>query len=462
MSLRVRLVLVFFLLIFLGVIGTLSYAILAIRNYLEETARVELRADARWMAQTLRHSPTASVLAGDLRRIHRTTGYALVVYDATGKILMGFPEESLATVPDRWYPQAQALPPDSTLLLDDPDDPLLYAIARVPTATHGGAFVQLSIAKAATIASLKPIRWILYTGMFITLALVLVVVVGVARRITRPLRRLEEQADRIAAGDWDQPLALRRRDEFGALARHLNAMVERLRDEARRLKAHNERQAQFTADVAHELRTPLHGLQATLELLEHPGLPAESRAEHLRGLRAQAERLTFLVEDLLTLQRADADPNFLQLQAFDLSAIVRDTAAATAAEAQARGMEICMQLPSGANVLADPRRIAQVVANLLSNAVRYGTPNSPIHVRLEESPSAIAVCVENTGPELPPEVQDRLFDRFTRTDTARDRVGGGAGLGLAIVQAILSRHGSSISLRSANGQTHFCFALQRA
>jgi two-component system, OmpR family, sensor histidine kinase BaeS len=271
------------------------------------------------------------------------------------------------------------------------------------------------------------------------------VVVGglAAERIARPIAAVAQAADRVARGD----LAARvgrapsraAGDEVALLGRSFDTMAEALQ------RSEQQRQA-LVADVAHELRTPLAVLQGRLEALLDGVLPVD-RPE-LERLHRQTRLLARLVEDLRVLSLADAQQLDLALERVDLVAVAAETVAAFASRAAERGVRLVLHAATPeVHVPADPHRMAQVLGNLIDNAIRITPSGGTVAVRVERTRDTAVVAVEDDGPGLPPGDAERLFDRFHRPDASRARASGGSGLGLAIVRTLVEAHGGRVGAR---------------
>ena len=224
----------------------------------------------------------------------------------------------------------------------------------------------------------------------------------------------------------------------------------------------NRMRQDFVANVSHELRTPLTSLRGYAETLLDGGLDdAEQREEFVRIIRDQAERLSALVDDLLSLaalERPEAEP---RRERFDLRALLEEQLGAERPRAVRAGLVLTLEPGGPIELNADRARIAQVVANLLDNALKY-TERGAVTVRAGEA-GALAWCeVEDSGPGIPGDDQPRIFERFYRVDKARSREKGGTGLGLSIVKHVLALHDGEVSVRSAPGSgSTFRFELPR-
>lgn len=254
----------------------------------------------------------------------------------------------------------------------------------------------------------------------------------VGRRVRRPIQALSAAADELGAGALDTRVAVKGRDEVAALATSFNAM-------AARLHAKDRQQRRFVADVAHDLRTPLASMIATVDSLDHAEPATRGRAAEILG--TQARRLAKLVEDLLEIARFDAGKADLRVAPVDLADLVADAA-------KVSGVEAGVTVHGDVTVVADPRRVHTVVANLLSNAVRHGA--APVTVTLDGTGDDVVVRVADAGPGVPEELLPILFDRFTRGDHARQATAG-SGLGLAIARENVLVHGGSLTVHNDGG-----------
>jgi two-component system phosphate regulon sensor histidine kinase PhoR len=218
----------------------------------------------------------------------------------------------------------------------------------------------------------------------------------------------------------------------------------------------------FVANVSHELRTPLTSLRGYAETLLDGGLlDADNRERFVRVIRDQTERLQDLVEDLLSLAELERADSRLRLEPFDLRALAEAQAAMFRGAAGRTGLAIAVEPGPPLEVVADRRRLEQVLANLLDNAVKY-TERGSVRVVPGVEGGRVWVEVRDTGPGIPREDQDRVFERFYRVDKARSREQGGTGLGLSIVKHIVQLHGGRVWVTSDPGQgSTFRFEIPR-
>jgi two-component system, OmpR family, sensor kinase len=279
----------------------------------------------------------------------------------------------------------------------------------------------------------------------------------------RPLRRVEETATAIAAGDLSRrvPEVAAERTEVGRLSAALNGMLTQIDENVAARTESEARMRRFVADVSHELRTPLFGIKGFTELYRMGGLPERADVDRtMNRIESESARLTRLVEDLLLLARLDehADNGSppVRLAPMDLRTLAAD------ALHDLRGLDATRPVtltgpgggpPGGAPVLGDESQLRQVMSNLAGNAVAHTPPGTPVRIGVGTIGTQAVLEVADEGPGLSKEQAGRVFDRFYRADRSRSREGGaGAGLGLAIVQSIAVAHHGRVELRTELGR----------
>jgi signal transduction histidine kinase len=241
----------------------------------------------------------------------------------------------------------------------------------------------------------------------------------------------------MGQGDLSQRVPAAGKDELAILGRTFNQMAASLQ------QAEASRRA-MTADIAHELRTPLAVQRAHLEALEDGIYPLSP--ESLQPIRDQNLLLNRLVEDLRTLALADSGQLALEYTAVDLAALAQRAAERFGPQAAGRGIHIQVGLPPACPpVWADPGRLEQILSNLLSNALRYTPDQGHIQVNLACPSGYVHLQVHDSGPGIPTEALAHVFERFYRADQARSRAEGGSGLGLAIARQLAELHGGALS-----------------
>ncbi|MEW6724924.1 MAG: ATP-binding protein [Bacillota bacterium] len=289
------------------------------------------------------------------------------------------------------------------------------------------------------------VRRVIILGGLLSSAAGILLGVYLANDITRPIVAVQRGAERLAGGDLSHRVQVNTGDEIEELAEAFNSMAESLqRDEAVRRN--------LTADIAHELRTPLTVLRGNLEALQDGVTPLSPEVIGL--LYDEVLRMSRLVSDLSELSLAEARQLRLERRLTDLDPLVEAVTQAFRAEALNGGVELVIaSAPGLPPVSIDQDRIAQVVANLVRNALQHTGAGGRVEVATVASDSGLEVTVRDTGQGISPDDLPRVFDRFYRADKSRARVGGGGtGLGLAVAKGLVEAHGGRIWVESQPGQ----------
>jgi two-component system OmpR family sensor kinase len=316
-----------------------------------------------------------------------------------------------------------------------------YRIESRPVTTEFGTFyVQYARKLSYVEATANRVKVFLGLGVLGGAALALLAGLATATRAMAPITRLTD-ATRAIARTRDPSLTIphpESRDEVSELALTLESMLHSLNEARSETEATLARQRQFVADASHELRTPLTSVLANLELLEMEleGEPREAAASALRSSR----RMRRLVADLLLLARADAGRVAAHVP-LDLSEVV--TEAAGELEPVAGDHQISVAAPPGAEIEGARDELHRLTVNLLENALRHTDPGTAVEATVERINGEVVLSVEDDGPGIPPELRDKVFERFFRG--AGDR-SGSSGLGLSIVRAVAQSHHGEVSL----------------
>jgi signal transduction histidine kinase len=273
-------------------------------------------------------------------------------------------------------------------------------------------------------------------AVLIGLVIILRVLRGVGRAAA-PLGDLIEASGRVEAGEYGVQVGERGPREIRALVRAFNAMSARLAEDT-------EDRRRLLADVSHELRTPLTVIQGNVEGMLDGLYPPDGA--HLERVLAEARHLERLVEDLRTLSLADAGALPLHRESTDLAALASDVVAGFQPQAAVDGVSLTLEADEATLLDVDPRRVRQVVANLVSNALRHTPAGGLVTVAVQPGADAVELTVSDTGSGMDAESVDRAFDRFWRSGDAA-----GAGLGLGIVRDLVRAHGGEVSLESTPG-----------
>jgi signal transduction histidine kinase len=268
-----------------------------------------------------------------------------------------------------------------------------------------------------------------------------------SRTLTRPIRELTRATHAVSEGDLSQQVTVRSNDELGELAKAFNKMSTELS------RSVNTRK-QMTADIAHELRTPLSLILGHAEAV-HDGVLPPTR-ENFEIIREEATRLEHLVNDLRTLSLADAGELSMNPQIIEPERLIQEVASLYQYETQRKNIFIDTDLtPLLPTIKVDPGRMTQVLTNILDNATRHTPAGGRITLSAKQAGNQVEFSIQDSGPGLNTNDLERIFERFYRADSSRQRDGdgtGGSGLGLAIAKSIVQAHNGQLSAESEAGK----------
>ena len=289
-------------------------------------------------------------------------------------------------------------------------------------------------------------RTLLY-GAVMAAIIALLLGVFLSRTLTRPIRELTRATHAISEGNLAQEVPVRTNDELGELAQAFNKMSSELS------RSVNTRR-QMTADIAHELRTPLSLILGHAEAVHDGVLPPTH--ENFEIIREEAARLEHLVDDLRTLSLADAGELTINPQTIEPQRLLQEVATIYQYQTQRKNIVLELDIASPlSNIEVDPGRMTQVLTNILDNATRHTPEGGRITLSAKQAGESVELAVQDSGPGVPAESVDRIFERFYRTDSSRQRdgdVSGGSGLGLAIARSIVQAHNGRLSAETEAGK----------
>ncbi|OBJ09743.1 sensor histidine kinase [Mycobacterium colombiense] len=439
------------LLVVLGVTIDITMGVLAHRNLHDRLLAATSRADALSAAHTSPDLLAAELNGGGIRAL-------VVTADGTAYGDRGIsPDMSGGQVePPPFYPPPPGPPPDAT------------ATAVVHPLPNGGRVILVADTTQTTQVA-HQLRGLMIGAGLVTLLLAALLLIAVSRAALRPLDRLTALANAITTGDRGRRLRPDRTDtELGRAASAFDGMLDALElsehrarhaaDTAQRAETATRR---FLVDAAHELRTPIAGIQVAAEQVAHSASEHRDDGQYRRAslLLSDARRAGRLVSDMLDLSRIDAG---LALELHDV-----DVAAVLDGEADRAAM-LAPQVSvtrTGLTTLrldADATRLSQIVSNLLDNARRYTPAGGAITVDLQAPEGLAEITITDTGPGIPDDQRDNIFERLVRLDPGRARDHGGAGLGLAIARALAQAHGGELACLPHQGGAQFRLTLPRA
>jgi two-component system sensor histidine kinase BaeS len=281
------------------------------------------------------------------------------------------------------------------------------------------------------------------TIYYIALAAILLAVIAgipLGRRFVKPVKSIASGAHQLAQGKFETRIEPQGQDELGQLAHDFNGLASALeRNEALR--------RQGMADISHELRTPLALIRSEIEAMQDGIRPLN--LQQLGKLHGSAQQLNSLVDDLYDLALTDAGALNYRKQDIDLAEILGAAAESVEHSFSKSGLSLKVQLPTELEIFGDPKRLRQVVDNLLKNSRRYTNRNGSISLSAWQKGSQVHFTIEDSAPGVDPEILPRLFDRFYREEASRNRATGGAGLGLSICRNIVEAHQGTIEAEAS-------------
>ena len=374
-----------------------------------------------------------------------------VLDGATGRYLNGS-----APAPEGGVP---ITPNISTALLGEPgfDSSVTadYMDAAIPITRGGQPYIVYILDSRETARSLNAEMFSLIMEA-LALGLVISILLSflLAKTMVTPLQRLTDGIEQVARGDFSRKVEVTSNDEISQLTESFNAMAQQLESTIADLEREERKSKDFVANVSHELRTPLTNIKSYAETLDDGvgDLPPEMEKKFLGVILNESDRMTHILQDLLTLSRFDSGRDELRLSLFPFAGAVDDTYQAILMDAQNHAHTVELRLSDGLpEVRADRERIMQVMMNIVSNAIKYTPDGGRIALSAGREGDRVWMEVDDNGIGIPESDRERIFERFYRADKARSRQSGGTGLGLSIAQEIMHRHQGSLYLVDKDG-----------
>ena len=398
----------------------------------------------------------------ELEELRREIEEDLVEY------VLALPEGRMTQIRDE--DEEQIFPPDR---VDPPliswrrggPEPLLYT-TDVSSVPHRVLIEEVSLGDetyavllASSLESLSAIRGRMLMSLLVAAPAALLLSCGggfyIARKALNPINEISETASGISVGNLDKRIAVHETgDALERLSRAFNAMLDRLESSVAKIE-------QFSADASHELRTPISVIRTTAELAVRHGRTEEEYRADLKDIEAEANRVSQLIEVLLSLSREGAETRSVPMSDVDLSELVPQVCRQFHREVESKGLTLEVTVPEEATVVTgNEPSLYRMLASLLENAVTH-TDEGRITISLQRDTDGIRLAVKDTGEGIPEEAIGRVFDRLYRADSSRTREGGNLGLGLSIAKRIAELHGAELSARSRLGEgTEFILVFQ--
>ena len=460
LSLRTQLVLVTSVLIALAIAVTSLVAISALRAQMVHQLDEEMKASSSSLVSSVGTSQTRQDGAVGSYRVYVLDQHGNVLYSIAGAdqqaenepVLTGWDSEKV-----KKYHETGTTVNSRT----GSNDWRIMPIS-LESSTNGQAssmVIALPLKQTNQVVALVGV--LTFAFGLATLAAAIAMTWVIVTRTFEPLARVEQTAAKIAAGDLSQRIEdYNPSNEIGNLAISLNTMLAQIESSFNAQAKSEAKMRRFVGDASHELRTPLVSIRGYSELYRQGALPNDEAVATAMGrIEAESKRMGQLVEDLLTLARIDErrESKLAPFDLFHLAVDASNDAYATSPDREVSLVGLTDDVaPTSAPVIGDESRMRQVVANLLTNAMRYTPAGTPLEIAVgvrEDVPGypLSVIEVRDHGPGIHGEDRERVFERFYRTDTSRSRETGGTGLGLSIVAAILEQHDGSVHIEETPG-----------
>lgn len=471
LSLQTRLSLSYLVVVMVGMVSIALLVWMAVEQLYISTQRENLLAQARLTATALEGQPLPKTIAEPYTQTPNTfPGIHTRLLSEQGAVVLALPfasetgflqappiENEILISPDelRQRPEIlqalQNIPATAIRRIAAADNKrVLYAAAPIP-GQGGGVIGIVYLAMPLPPAGI-PTDTLLQLSGTVLIAVVVALLASwlLSRRIAKPVEEIAHASLAVSAGDLTRRVpvegSIRELESLGQSFNHMTESLERTE------QAKNA----FIADITHELRTPLTVVKGTIETLEDGALDdAEGRHHLLDAMQRETDRLIRLVNDLLVLTRADAGALQLKLRPLELRSLVRERCAHFSILAGQRMVSLNLEESPDeqpACVLADSDRLAQILDNLLDNALRYSPDGSTIALTVFPVVGRWVCSIRDQGPGIPHGHLPFIFERFYRVDASRNRSTGGTGLGLAIARSLMLAQGGTISATSDEGQ----------
>jgi len=306
-------------------------------------------------------------------------------------------------------------------------------------------------------------RWVVIGFAAGAIGLALVLGYAISWSVIGPVLRIDARLKELTSGDFSGRVEIPNRDELGALAANLNQMSEELGRLYQQIEAANRHKSEFLANMSHELRTPLNAIIGFSEvLLERMfGELNPKQDEYVQDVLMSGRHLLSLINDILDLSKVEAGRMELELSAFDLPAALEGCLTLVRERTTQHGIALTLAVDERVGeVVADERKVRQVVLNLLSNAVKFTPEGGRVAVDVTWVDKGVEIAVSDTGIGIAPEDQAAVFEEFRQVGSDQSRKSEGTGLGLALAQKFVELHGGRIWLTSEVGKgTTFAFTL---
>jgi heavy metal sensor kinase len=454
MSVRVSLTL-WYVAAMIVVLGLYAGGVLIfVSNNLSRGLDEQLRTDFQWAAQMAEQRPDGTLTWFDEDPNGGQDSPWLQVWDALGR-----PIFRTAVAERNPIPESQALlqHADERIVPVPLDPSTVRVLTGQSTIGRQRVVIQVAKSEAPMRRELQHLVLILVLGLPIGVAAAGLGGYSLARRALAPVERMAARARLITAERLSDRLPVDNpNDEFGRLAAVFNATLGRLESSFDQMRS-------FTADVSHQLRTPLTAIRSVGEVGLRGRRDSEAYCGVIASMLEEVDRLACLVDRLLTLSRTELGQAKLSLEAIDLRAFAEEVAAHLGVLAEEKGQVMTVEGNGSPHGVGDRLLLRQSLINLIDNAIKYTPPGGRIVVRVAELPTTVTIDVVDDGPGVVDELRVRIFDRYYRTGESRASEPGGSGLGLSITKWSVEMNGGQLSVEpTPGGGSTFRITLARA
>lgn len=307
-----------------------------------------------------------------------------------------------------------------------------------------------------------------YYIYLVILVLILIVLVSFyySKKIAKPLLQINDTTKRIADLDFSEKIPITRKDEIGDLSNSINTLsmtlhsyINQLQQDIEKEKQLENTRKEFISGVSHELKTPLSIMKSCISILED-GVASNKKEYYFKAMSKEVDKMDMLIIDMLELAKFESGTYKMEMDAFHIDEMIDYICEQLTLDITTKQLHVHKYLPK-IEVIANQHRIEQVITNFITNAIRYTPENENIIVSVIEEKEHAKVCVENKGAHIAPEHLEKIWDRFYRGDTSRQRSKGGTGLGLAISKNILELHSVQYGVSNTEDGVLFFFYLNK-
>ncbi|MDM5156967.1 HAMP domain-containing sensor histidine kinase [Bacillus sp. DX1.1] len=357
---------------------------------------------------------------------------------------------------------------DSLQIIDYEKNDIKYKLLIEPIKEKDGSFTYIF-----AMASLQPVDEAVqmvkdYYVYIIAFVLVLIFLASFyySKQIAKPLLRINDTTKKIAHLDFTERIPITSKDEIGDLSENINMLSNTLHSHIGQLEQDIEKERklentrkEFIAGVSHELKTPLSIMKSCISILKD-GVAEHKKEYYFQAMEKEVDKMDMLILDMLELAKFESGTYKMKMDTFYIDGVIEHICEQLSLEIEKKELHVYKHV-SPFEVIANQHRIEQVIINFITNAIRYTPEKEDIIISTIDEPNRVKVCIENKGAHIQEEQLDKIWDRFYRIDTARQRSKGGTGLGLAISKNILELHGVEYGVNNTEDGVLFYFYLQK-